>query len=240
MNNRALEKIKKCLRLAQSDNPNEAAAGLRQAQKLMEKHGLTHSDLQLSEVQSQRVKSGSAKNPPVWIWKLMHTIASAFAVEHYNYSERSAETGYRWQCSAQFIGIGSAPEVASYAFSVLVRQLRKDRQSFLTSLPRYRSKSDKTRQADLFAEAWVEAVQEKIVAMAMKPEEKTLVKRWKEREYSDDEIIKQKCRSHHRMFDSDDAQAIREGVEAGSKVDLYHGVGASAAPAMLEQSHTGV
>ena len=35
---RALEKIKKCLALAESPNPNEAESALRQARKLMEKY----------------------------------------------------------------------------------------------------------------------------------------------------------------------------------------------------------
>lgn len=36
-----LAKIKKCLALASSSNPNEAATALRQARALMEKHGVT-------------------------------------------------------------------------------------------------------------------------------------------------------------------------------------------------------
>lgn len=36
---RILERIKKCLALSQSSEPHEAAAALRQAQKLMEMHG---------------------------------------------------------------------------------------------------------------------------------------------------------------------------------------------------------
>ena len=35
MNEKILEKIKKCLRLAKSSNENEAAAAMRQAQKLL-------------------------------------------------------------------------------------------------------------------------------------------------------------------------------------------------------------
>ena len=36
-----LDKIKKCLVLASSANEHEAAAALRQAQKLMEAHGIS-------------------------------------------------------------------------------------------------------------------------------------------------------------------------------------------------------
>jgi len=47
---KALDKIKKLLRLAASDNPHEAAAAMRQARALMEKYRLEESDIQLSEV----------------------------------------------------------------------------------------------------------------------------------------------------------------------------------------------
>ena len=40
----ALAKIKKCLALAASPNPHEAAAATRQAQKLMAEYGLTETD----------------------------------------------------------------------------------------------------------------------------------------------------------------------------------------------------
>ena len=42
-----IDKIKKCLALAKSDNPHEAATALRQAQKLMEQHNLTEQDISL-------------------------------------------------------------------------------------------------------------------------------------------------------------------------------------------------
>lgn len=39
-----LRKIKACLRLAASSNPNEAASALRQAQAMMRAHGITHAE----------------------------------------------------------------------------------------------------------------------------------------------------------------------------------------------------
>ena len=45
MSEKILDKIKKCLALASSANEHEAAAALRQAQKLMQAHGLTDQDV---------------------------------------------------------------------------------------------------------------------------------------------------------------------------------------------------
>ena len=55
-----IDKIKKCLALSNSDNPHEAAAGLRQAQKLMQMHGLNELDIELSDVQEMRAKASNA------------------------------------------------------------------------------------------------------------------------------------------------------------------------------------
>ncbi|HBN2420156.1 TPA: DUF2786 domain-containing protein, partial [Escherichia coli] len=40
-----IEKLKKLLALAASGNPHEAALALRRARKLMDVHGITHSDI---------------------------------------------------------------------------------------------------------------------------------------------------------------------------------------------------
>lgn len=46
----ALRKVRACLRLAASSNPNEAASAMRQAQALMNKYGLTPDDADAAEV----------------------------------------------------------------------------------------------------------------------------------------------------------------------------------------------
>ena len=65
-----IDKIKKCLALSNSDNPHEAAAALRQAQKLMEMHNLTELDISLSDVQECSAKApseGKIDSPPLRI-----------------------------------------------------------------------------------------------------------------------------------------------------------------------------
>lgn len=230
MNDRAMDKIKKCLRLAKSDNPAEAAAALRQAQKLMAKHGYTSSDLALAEVSLQGSKSAPAENPAEWVWALMHMVSKAFGTECIHHIERSRETRFKQVGMAQFIGIGDAPRVASYAYEVLFRQLKRDRAEYLQGLSRHLWRNDKTRQADLFAKAWVQAVRAKVIELAVPDEHRVLVKQWKERQYGEKGIEKAKDRSHGGRLSAADHAAIEEGLEAGEKASLFHGVGAVVQP----------
>lgn len=52
---KVLDKIRKCLALGKSANEHEAAAALRQAQKMMQAHGLTDDDVGLVEYLSAQV-----------------------------------------------------------------------------------------------------------------------------------------------------------------------------------------
>ena len=49
-NEKLLEKLKKLLALAKSDNPHEAALALQRAQKLMQAYNITQADLALSDI----------------------------------------------------------------------------------------------------------------------------------------------------------------------------------------------
>ena len=51
----ALKKIKKCLALGRSASEHEAAAAMRQAQKLMEQFGLREQDVSLADVAEVKV-----------------------------------------------------------------------------------------------------------------------------------------------------------------------------------------
>ena len=63
---KALEKIKKCLRLATSANPHEAAAAMRQAQALMKEHGVGQADVDMSGVEVSTAVAGSKVTPAQW------------------------------------------------------------------------------------------------------------------------------------------------------------------------------
>jgi len=145
-----LDKIKKCLALAGSANEHEAAAALRQAQKLMEQHGVTDQDVLASQAGEAGAKAGAVSKPAQWEAMLAGRIANAFGCELV-FSRRTWTTA-EWR----FIGAGAAPEVAAYAYQVLLRQARAARTNFIaTALKRVRKPSVKTGRADLFCEGWV-------------------------------------------------------------------------------------
>jgi len=75
---KVLEKIKKCLKLAGSSNANEAATAMRQAQALMEKYNVTHIDVQASEASETKAKASVKNKPTRWETRLALTAADAF------------------------------------------------------------------------------------------------------------------------------------------------------------------
>ncbi|HDO7482620.1 TPA: DUF2786 domain-containing protein, partial [Escherichia coli] len=80
--NKHIEKLKKLLALAASGNPHEAALALRRARKLMDVHGITHSDIAMSDIDetiSHYWPTGSLR-PPRYMLGLMNIIREAFGV----------------------------------------------------------------------------------------------------------------------------------------------------------------
>ena len=118
----ALQKIKKCLALAASSNPHEAAAAMRQAQKLMQEHGLDEADVNLADV-AEVVMDG--RNVPMVRWEtgLAKIVADAFGCLTHTGVRLSLNGGatHRRVRAFTFIGVGASAEIAGYAFAVLSR-----------------------------------------------------------------------------------------------------------------------
>lgn len=212
MNSRILDKIKKCLALAQSTNPNEAATALRQAQVLMEKHGLTREDVKLSDVNAWRAGAGKAKNPPRYHHQLVSLMAYAFGVEPVYHSGGD-------DTEVEFIGVGAQPEIAVYCYDVLHRQLLKDRTQYMKSLKRYK-RTNKTRKADLYAEGWVRGAASKVYQFAVPPEHKEQITHYIERRYQQ---LKEVQARKHKVKQGDES-ALLEGRLAGRNANLHHGM----------------
>lgn len=73
-----LNKIKKCLALSKSANPQEAAIALKQAQALMQEYNVTQTDVMFSDVQKQASNSQATEKRPQWDHYLMWVVAQAF------------------------------------------------------------------------------------------------------------------------------------------------------------------
>lgn len=122
---RSNSKNQKCLALAKSANENEAAIALRQAQALMREFQI---DPDLLDIVEASCESKATKVPQAWEASLVMTIARAMQCKPI-FSSGSSTWGIK--ASWTFIGIDPAPEVASYTFDVLYRQVIRSRKSFI-------------------------------------------------------------------------------------------------------------
>ena len=169
MDDKILRRIKKCLALSKSSNEHEAAA-LRQAQKLMKKHSVTAEDVSLADVGRTARRTGRTDNPTVWLSYLVATVAKAFGVRAiYGRNVRGKQV-------VNFVGIKPRDELAGYAYDVLFRQLRRQRQAHYQSLSRHK-RSNRIRRADLFAQYWAIGVMGKVTAFAVASKEDALMQR---------------------------------------------------------------
>lgn len=232
MEERILEKVKKCLALADSDNPTEAAAALRQAQKLMAKHDLTMSDMELSHIGETETHNRAAtrsRDLPVWVARLRQLVCEAFQVMGIS---RLRYKGTSRTCfnTAVFVGRGDKPAVAQYTYEVLFRQLTADRKRYYDE-ETFGTATDRRRQADLFCDSWVASVQHKVEVFAMPDEDRELINRFKEKKYKDG-LGEGKVRQA-RAKNSADLRAASAGEEAAKDVTLFHGVSAKEADRRL-------
>lgn len=212
---KVIDKIKKCLALAQSSNANEAAAAMRQAQALMKKYNINQDVVDLADVNTALGKANNVKKPVRYSGMLVNLIQRAFGVDAV-YSTITMMG--RTSASIEFIGISSQPEIAAYAYDVLRRQLNRDRQAYLKTLKRYKP-ANKTRKADAFAEGWVFSVSEKVQAFTRPDQHTRLIEKYKAKTYGG-KLESGETRSN-RYRRQDDA-AWMKGAVAGKKASLHH------------------
>lgn len=156
----AILKIKKCLALAKSGNENEAAIALRQAQSLMREFQI---DPDLLDIVEASCNSNVKKSPQAWEATLVSIIAKSMQCKLI-FSSGNSFFGTKAQWT--FIGVDPAPEIASYAFDVLYRQINRSRKNFIeTTLKRVTVKKNKVRRADLFCEGWVDSVKHLVTGL---------------------------------------------------------------------------
>lgn len=222
-NTRVMDKIRKCLALASSSNPHEAAAALRQAQKLMELHGITESQVQAAKASECLKPAGSRRAPPNWAAKLASCVSSAFGCSLIFVQRLRGEA--EWS----FIGVGAAPEVASYAFDVLLRQAKRARQEHIKTALKRCGTASKTRRADIFCEGWVDAACSALSAFAPSPEDTDCIAALRAERYPQTAKLKTKSR-HGGKLKNRDVDDYLHGELSGRGAQLHHGVGANQSP----------
>lgn len=219
-NQKAIERIKKLMRLAsKSTSKGEAANALSQAQKLMAKHGLQTDSPELAGVNEVKASSKTqSQSIPTHISALIRLICSAFgchAIRTLN-DERT-------KLCITFVGHAERPTIAQYAYEVLERQLLKARKEYLGTLNKRIKQSTKVARADVFCVAWVMAVDEKVQKMAMSDDEIYQITTYRDNRWNDTSAPKTRQVSLKNTRGGDTA-AMMAGHAAGSEAQLNHGV----------------
>lgn len=119
----AMRKIRKCLALASSSNQAEAAAAMRQAQKLMDMHGVTEGALDRAAVKASYIRGKAGAAPSEWENRLVWLCCHAFGGKPLwskgpKGGKTDADNGW-WT----FLAEGERAELIKYAYAVLVRQV---------------------------------------------------------------------------------------------------------------------
>lgn len=218
-----IAKVKKCLALAMSANEHEAAAALRQAQKLMEIHGITDADVAEADIEDAVARGVKAGNPARWETLLALSVRDAFG----------CETIFKPWHGWIFIGFSPAPEISQYAFEVLFRQVRRARQDHIKTRLKRCGPVSKTRRADLFCEGWVITAAGALSALATSETQTVAIAGYIERRF-----YTQKCnptnRNAGRSLTERDMGDYAAGASAGRGARINRGVGESQASLALE------
>lgn len=223
-----LEKIRKCMALSASSNENEAAAALRQARALMEKHGISDDEMLAAEAGEAAARAGAQARPAIWETALAARVAAVFGCEILFLSGFNAA---HWV----FVGTGANYDVARYCFEVLLRQVKKARAEHVkTALKRCKA-TTKTRRADLFCEGWVRAAVGKLDDMALGDRERAAVSAFMQKRHPALRDLKATDRNAGKKTLSDrDYADYAAGHLSGRDAQLNRGVGAGTAPLALE------
>lgn len=221
----AIEKIKKCLALSKSANEHEAAAALRQARALMEKFDVRDHDVLVSDIKEATVRAGAARKPAEWESYLAATACKAFGC-HGLFVQGAG----KWL----FIGPAAAPEIAHYAFAVLLRQLKKERATFIAAHCKRLKTASKTRRADLFCDGWVQAVWRQVAEFANTTSAaEAAIQAYLNAKYAARGDLDTVNRNADRSLRDKDWDAVRAGATAGRQATLHRGVGGVPSPLAL-------
>lgn len=238
---KVLAKIKKCMALATSCNPNEAATALRQAHALMAKHGVSAHEVTMSDIGEASAKSCtmSRDKPAHWETRLAALVGKAFGCQlMVSRTKMVKGRGYVNEGAYIFVGLKHQAEVASYTASVLIRKCKSARASWiaehLSGLGRgvKGGKSKLTRMGDMFAEGWVESIGALVHEFANPPEVEDAIKKCIESQVTgkDDSptrsVKSEEIGRHERL-------AVAMGMKSAQGVALYRPMGGEAQVTLL-------
>lgn len=165
-----MSKIRKCLALSESSNEHEAAAALRQAQKMMAEWNVTEAGLKGSEIGVEEASSTVWKNVPVWENAMANMVGEAFGCKVLiRDGARNVLAKY------SYVGLAQNAKLAAYTHVVFSKQVRKARERYLRSEYPNAPRGRKILLGNSFGYGYVTNVRSKIVAMGVTQEVKDKV-----------------------------------------------------------------
>lgn len=206
-----IARIKKCLALSASPEPHEAAAALRQAQKLMAEVGMTEADLLGLELADAVVKTREGFGSCRTMNFLVSIVMEAFGVQCIY--ERNPGTANR--LNVRYVGPRDRVLMAEYSHRVVWRAMQGSWDDFLSKRPHLKGDGGK-RQA--FHLGWLVGVREKVAAVAPSEEETAAVNRWIVVKFG--ELVPGKAAKQKPV----NAAAFNAGVEAAEEFNLHRPV----------------
>lgn len=229
---RALDKIRKCLALANSTNPGEAANAMRQAQALMRQHGVEQIDVDMSAV-SEAGHPTTSSRLQMWEEALASLVADAMGCQIYlerGYAKKGIKHP-RWapECRMVYIGVSGAADMAAYAFKVLQRQCKTQRQAHVAQQPASLKKRSKSARGDAFALGWVASVRGLLDRFANSDQQDAVLASYMQAKYPNLKPQRKTGQRHKAGTRSD----VMQGQLAGQSARLERGIGAAAGPALI-------
>src|SRR5690606_30792145 len=122
-------------------------AALRQAQKLMDTHGITDAEVESLEIDEVHSTTGSSGMPTVHLNSLANVVAMAFGTKVFCILRPS------WSASKSqfsFVGREDRAALSGYVFDVLRRKLAAARSDYIKGMRKSIKRSTKTTRGDLF------------------------------------------------------------------------------------------
>lgn len=219
-----IAKIKKCLALATSSNEYEAAIALRQAQRLMQQHGITDFDVESADIQEEATRAGASTKPASWECGLAMRVASAFDCQ--TYLRVDVPTG-KWV----FVGAAPAGEIARYAFEVMFRQVKRQRATYIKAKLKRCGPANRTRRADLFCEGWVTSATALIERFAGSAEKSARITAYLESKHALKGFTGTNRNAGRKLAERDYGDLVA-GAAAGKDAQLNRGVDGNDRPAL--------
>lgn len=170
---KALNRIKKCLALSKSPNEHEAAAAMRQAQKLMEAHGICEEDVDEMAVTSDFVDHDDyeySDRKPLILTSIARLMRKAFAVE--SVWERSPTGKHR----VRYFGQQANVLLATHVHTVVYRAAGSAWRKYLKDSPWVKGRRNARAS---FVMGWCTSVADKVTAISPEPVVKERIERKK-------------------------------------------------------------